>query len=181
MSKSTKVLWLITLTLSCIISSFAQSKITFVNKHIFSDEKTGIKELVAVNKQLEAEFTPQIEKFNNNLKAFQDYLLNCSKTRHCAGLEKRIAEQEKQNKEFIENFNIHLKKRKSEIIEPINKRISDKLKEFAKLKNYEKIFDLSDNELEDSALLYTDDPVDVTQEFIKFCNEEFEKEKTQKQ
>ena len=174
-------MWLTILTLSCVFSSLAQNKTAFVNKHFFSDEKTGIRELVEVNKQLEAEFKQKIDKFNEAQKKFAEYLATCGKSGHCHEIEEKISARDNLDKKFRGNLESEFRKRKSELVFPVNKRIKEKLKEFAKQNNYGKIFDLSESELEDSAFLYTDDSVDVTKEFIKFCNEEFEKDKIQKQ
>lgn len=195
MNKSAKALCLIILTLSCFISSLAQNKIAFVNKQIFSDEKIGIRELVEANKNLDAEFEPLDKELQSLSKKLQEIVIRVKTGHEYRNKKLTQAEIKKKSEEnFLEvkklSNEIHSKgekaknlhqKRKIELIIPINKKISEKLKEFTKQNGYEKIFDLSENELEDSDLLYTNDPIDVTEEFIKFCNEEFEKEKIQKQ
>lgn len=71
------------------------------------------------------------------------------------------------------------KKRYSVLIEPIEKRIKDKLKLFKNEKGYTQTIDLSDDKII-NAVLYFDESIDITNDFIKFCNEEFEKEKARK-
>lgn len=186
MSNSTKVLWLIALTLSCAIATFTQNRIAFVNKQTFYDEKAGISELVVINKELNEKFKTLKEELEvkvQRIKKLQQELEESSKCRiECPSegwVKEKLGERDELAKEIQLNTNETNRILKDKE-KPVVKRISEKLKEFAKQKGYEKIFDLSESELEDSALLYSDDPIDVTEEFIKFCNEEFEKEKIQK-
>ena len=65
------------------------------------------------------------------------------------------------------------------LIEPIMNEINAKLISFSKQKGYTKLFDISDDKVAE-AVLYIDESIDVTKEFIQFCNEEFEKVKIQK-
>lgn len=181
MRKVTKILIIIVLSLFLCASSFAQNKIAVVDTSVFYDEKHGIMELVTANKQLEDEFKPKAEKFNDIGKELAKDITSCSKTGHCdlKELEKRITEYEKQNKEFKETFYTQFEKRRSEIVEPINRKIGDKAKEFVKKKGYAMLLDISKID-DDWFICELCQDNDVTKEFIKFCNEEFEKEKARK-
>ena len=81
---------------------------------------------------------------------------------------------EKEMKLIADEAKSQYEKRKAEIVEPINKRITEKLEVFRTNKGYKTIFDVSKVAMKNENL------PDVTNEFIKFCNEEFEKEKTNK-
>lgn len=170
---------LLIFTLLVCVSSFAQNKIAVVDASVFYDEKNGIMELVTSNKKLEDEFKPKAEKFNDIGKELAKDITICSKTGHCdlKELEKRITEYEKQNKEFKETFYTQFEKRKAEIVEPINRKIGDKAKEFVKKKGYAMLLDISKSKSESWIICELCHDNDVTNEFIKFCNEEFEKEK----
>ncbi len=187
MNKSAIFLWLIILTLICIISSSAQNNIAFVNKHTFYDEKNGVSELVILNKELKETFKPLREELDikiERIKILQQELEDSSKCRIGCPSEKWVEEKLNERDKLAKDIQLKTNKANRTFKDkekPVITRISEKLVIFAKLKKYEKIFDLSETELEDSDLLYTNDPIDVTEEFIKFCNEEFEKEKIQKQ
>ena len=172
------------------VASFAQNNIAIVNTDAFYDEKSGITELVIANKKLEVEFKPidneikpQLEKFNSLGKELSNDISFCSRIGHCnlEKLEKRMVDYEVQSKEFklkLEALQLQYKKRKTEIVEPINERIAEKLEVFRKNKSYTMIVDVSkDNS---SAIIENIETLpDITKEFIRFCNEEFEKEKKQ--
>lgn len=179
-----KTLQIIVLSLILGISSFAQNKVAVVDTNVFYDEKLGITELVVASKKLEDEFKPKAEKFNDIGKELAKDIIICNKTGHCdlkeKELEKRITEYEKQNKEFKQTFYTEFEKRKVNLLEPIKKKIGDKVETFKQKKGYVVIIDISRNG-DSSFFIYEEDSnPDVTKEFIKFCNEEFEKEKAQK-
>ena len=101
----------------------------------------------------------KIESFKNSNKSVENEVLELLK------LEKEI----KTRRDNTE-------KRRAFLLKPINIKIQEKLKIFAKQNGYKKNFNVVDYE---DSILYIDDSIFVTTEFIKFCNEEFEKEKTQ--
>lgn len=186
----TKILILFVLSLFLCVCSFAQNKIAAVNSYIFYDEKSGIKELVTANKKLEEEFAPsqkELKSLNDKLSVFLIELDKCAhdscKKRSYEEAQKMMLEMEtlsEKVKEITGEINTQIEKRKAELIEPINKRIAEKLELYRTTKSYKKIFDLGDNKIA-SAILGIDMSIDITNEFIKFCNEEFEKEKTREQ
>lgn len=186
MIKVVKSLQFVILLLIFCVSSFAQNKIAAVDTNAFYDEKSGITELVIVNKKLEVEFKPvqeEIESLNKRLeKIIIENQQHPSKNQSISEVAKKSEEQwlEAQNlsnelNSKVEKAKDKYEKRKAEIIEPINKRIAEKLEVFKKSKGYMIVFDK--NKLDDETVIIEDEPIDITNEFIKFCNEEFEREK----
>ena len=157
--------------------SFAQNKIGFINGYEFYDEKNGIKKLVeAVNSTFVCYFDGlELEDKAGKLKGDIQALKIMGKPIEQKVLE--LSEVEEQLKKLNEERILADKKRYTLLVGPIEKQINDKLELFANKNGYKKIFNIVD--LEDS-LLYIDESSLVTKDFIKFCNEEFEKEKTSK-
>jgi Skp family chaperone for outer membrane proteins len=197
-----KRLPVIVLLLFLCNSSFAQNKIAVVNTDAFYDERLRITDLVIAYKELEVEFKPIEKEYQSLYEKLQKIVIEVQNGHSYRGtkmtpfkIQKKSEEQllEAQNlsnkiKMIIDNVNPRLEKRKSELIEPVNKRIGEKLKAFAKQKGFTSVFEFAKSENSEKSgcvcyhgvcILYIDYP-DVTNEFIKFCNEEFEKEKLQK-
>jgi Skp family chaperone for outer membrane proteins len=126
-------------------------------------------------KPLNEKLYPDIEKHKSLQKQIEIELPICKV--ECFSLEKKIDEYEKLSSQIklrIEEINVLFEKRKAEIIEPVKKKITDKIKEFAKQKGYVIVVEQSSiNE----GVIICGEIADITKEFIKFCNEEFEKEK----
>ncbi len=175
-------------------SDVALGKIASVDPKAFEDAKTGIKDLINANAQLDAEFKPQIDEFralNFELQKLQteieDYqkALNKRKEVPIANYKPIIAEAtakfdeyQKLSSEFKNKQSIYkllVDKRESELITPIKIKIGDSLKRFAKERDYKMILDGSQN---DSAEIIEGEVIDVTDEFIKFYNDSSDKEKS---
>lgn len=180
-----KVLQITILLLILAGASFAQIKIAVVDTNVFENEKLGIIELVIANKKVSEEFKPlsetlQIEgeKIIKLSKEMVKMLELCEKT-PCSPklIEEKIEKVHKLEKELLTKINearVKFEKRELEIVEPVKKRIAEKLDIFKQKKGYFSIFDRS--KIDDS---FIDEKLDITTDFIKFCNKEFEKEKTQ--
>lgn len=181
-----KILQIISLILVFVGASFAQNKIAVVDTNIFEDEKLGIRELVIVKKKVAKEFNPLSE----TLKIEGEKIIKLSKemvkmlelceTIPCSPklIFEKTDKVEKLEKEFltkIDEARVKFEKREIEIVEPLKKRIAEKLDIFKLKKGYFSIFDRS--KIDDG---FIDEKLDITTDFIKFCNEEFEKEKTKK-
>lgn len=183
MDKAAKILHLFIFAVFLCVSSFAQNKIAVVNGYLFYNEKLGIKKLTKMVSFLDTQhngctyscgplrreivkLTGEIEQLKALGKSVADKTLELSNV-------------EKELENIMEKDRSHSKKLYSIFVEPIEKQIKDKLKLFEKEKGYLKILDLSDDKTADG-ILYIDESIDITDEFIKFCNEEFEKEKAQK-
>lgn len=186
-----QILGLIVLSLLLCVSSFAQNKVAVVDTDVFFDEKNGITELVVANNKFCSEAKPiyeqlerMLEKQNKLVDEIKKAIENCKFECSTQLVEKKIAEDGK----FVDEIKLkanelinQLKKRKSELVVPVFKRIVEKVDIFKQKKGYLVIIDISKN-VESSFFIYEEDSsIDVTNEFIKFCNEEFEKEKSQKQ
>lgn len=173
--KITKILIGFVLSLFLCVSLFAQNKIAVVNSDAFYNEKSGVKVLTnAVIASDGDDFeTPRIRKRIEELKIEIEKLKNSIKPYESQKLEISKLESQLQKKQEI------FEKRRSILVEPVLKRIEAKLEIFSKQKGYTKVIDLSDDKIA-NAVLFINESIDVTNEFIKFCNEEFEKEKSQK-
>ena len=154
-------------------ANFAQNKIGFINGYEFYDEKSGIKKLVeAIKMTYEDDFiTPQISKRAEELKIEIENLKKLGKSTEIQDVKFN------ELKEKLNAISESKKKRYTLLVGLIEKQINDKLELFANKNGYKKIFNIVD--LEES-LLYIEESAFVTNEFIKFCNEEFEKEKVSK-
>jgi Skp family chaperone for outer membrane proteins len=168
------------------LAFFAQSvKTAKVNFDAFEDEKIGIKELTDVLGKLDIEFNPKfdelklaadkITKFEKEIRAkYKDYGTSCpigpSKIQEEADAYEKLVADYKEKQEYASFL---FEKRRKEVTEPISKRIRVKLAEFNKIKGFAFIHDSSNS----NSFVIDGVTIDVTQEFIKFCNEEFEKEK----
>ncbi len=174
-------------------SDVASSKIASVNPKAFEDEKTGIKDLINANAQLDAEFKPQIDELkalNFKLQKLQteieDYQKILNKRNEVpianykpitAEATAKFEECQKLSSEFKNkqsSYKLFVDKRESEIITPIKIKIGDALKQFAKEKGYAFILDIKSLACD----CVDEDPTpDITIEFIKFYNDLSEKEK----
>lgn len=189
----TKILIAFVLSLFLCFSSVAQNKIAVIESRAFDVEEQGITELIIANKKLEEEF----ELSQKELRTLNEKIWKICGQFGCSGyichteayyrenkekLEKAALDLEtfsKRIKEITDEITPQIEKRKVELVEPINKRIAEKLELYRTTKGYKKIFDLGDDKIA-SAILGIDISIDITNDFIRFCNEEFEKEKTAK-
>lgn len=185
MGKAAKILIIIVLSLFFCVSSFAQNTIAVIDTNAFEDEATGIKELVSAKK-----FINSIET-NCDIKcsSLYDQYVKLSEEikKSKKSTEKKLAQRTKIKKELD-----HLRSEKvfiyrnlwKTILSPISFKIKEKLWNFRSLKGYKEIYYNVNGKtvsiFNDKYLANTTNLVDITKEFIKFCNEEFEKEKTQK-
>ena len=155
----------------------SQAKVAMVDTYVFSDENKGIKVLVKAIRSysndnfIEYPLREQIKKLEEEIND----LLNQGAT-----INEKYVELGKLKAELSrmeESDKASESKRYSIIVGPVEKKIFEKVKEFAKLKGYFIIFDKS--KLEQSPIFIEGEIEDVTVEFIKFCNDAFDKEKLQ--
>lgn len=147
-------------------------KIAVIDTNLFEDETKGIKLLF--QKKITSESSENfylfglIDRVTNLEKEIDELLIKkVSINEKYIELLKLKAEF-KEAKERDEESN---RKRYSLMVAPINQRIQQKINEFIKLKGYSVVFQ-KDGILELSDIEVTD----ITSEFIRFCNESFEKE-----
>lgn len=173
-----KILQLTALLIIFTTSSFANSKIAIVNGHSFYDEKSGIRKLIkAVEITYICNFDDEVETRIAKLKTKIEELKKSGNSSNNESLE--LSKLEAAFKDRKEIRVLADKKRWSIIVEPVETEINEKLQLFSVKKDYT-ILNIAEDRVTD-AVLYFDESIDVTKEFIKYCNEEFEKEKTQKQ
>jgi Skp family chaperone for outer membrane proteins len=174
-----KLISLLILILVLTAASYAQSttanKVAVIDTEAFSKREQGIKKLIR------AENSYSIESFGE-----ENYL-----TEKIDTLKKEIYCLQNQNKSIADK-NDELQKLKAElkniregkkaeyerkyslVVSPVVEKIREKLKDFAKLKGYVIVIDKSED-----SILVEGEVDDITSDFIRFCNESFEKENLQ--
>jgi Skp family chaperone for outer membrane proteins len=149
-----------------------KGKVAVINTYIFGDEERGIKKLAVALRSLYGE-DPGAAALEEQRTAAQKEI------------DARIAQNKPINEAYLKlnalnsEYNRRLGNRKTEIdkkhrlfVEPVYEEIRGKLKEFTALKGYSVVIDIGD-----SGFLVEGEIDDITQEFIQFCNDAFEKEK----
>lgn len=162
-------------------------KIAIISFDAFKDRKTGIKELADAYEKLEIEFKPQKDELKLLAEKIQKAVEELKKI--------NMVETPPYLKEFTDGkideygliackYKDKLKevrtlyqKRELEITAEIEKKIVEALNQFAKEKGYAFILDFS--KLPTSFISAKPDNDDVTEEFIKFYNENFGNTKSQ--
>jgi Skp family chaperone for outer membrane proteins len=187
-----KIFGLIVLSLFLCVSSFAQDKIGVVDSNTFFSKEKGITELVVANKKLEDEFKIPNEELKTLNEKSLKIVIEIGNGHNYRGakmtdseVRKRIDElaSEAQNLSkrmnlILDEINPRIESRNKELIEPIIKRIDEKLEIFKYKKGYKVIIDKS--LIEKRMVFVSRKTFDITNEFIKFCNEEFEKEASER-
>jgi Skp family chaperone for outer membrane proteins len=166
-------------------------KIAVIDTSAFEDEKTGIKKLIEANKKLNEEFKPHsdelkvmYERMQKLFKEFEEANSRCNKSFHCSEKDaeesrnkldeyKLLSDKLKSKQEVVKSL---FEKRKAELSSDINKKIADAVKQFTKEKGFDAIFDKSKIE---NVINHIDTFPDITDEFIKFYNESFDKLESQ--
>lgn len=159
-------------------------KVAVINFELIKNEETGIKEFIDIRKKLEVEFKPQqselkllVEKARKLQREFEQSFIQIKLTPKGGcfiSIEKTSDEYEKiiaELKQKQEQAKLHYQKRYSEETVPIDKKIAEALKQFAKNKGYDIIID---NVVVEKGII-TDIENDVTEEFIQFYNNQTEK------
>lgn len=179
------------LTLFCPVGIYSQKdKIPSKNKNqiavifpdAFEDDKTGIIDLIEVNQSLRTEIKPQADELNELSERIlllqqkiEDVIPICKLT-GCSSLGKMLDEHKELTSEFKlkqkEAFSKYEKRKKEETI-VINQKIFEALEQFRKNGKYKLILDGSKLDMN----CYN--CIDITQEFIKFYNENFSEAKSQ--
>lgn len=176
-------MYLLALVFLLSILANAQQRIGVVNGYLFSDEKVGIRKLAESVAFLNYSHNgctyacgPLTEKIKTLAKEIEVLKVASASIQE---KEKELSDTKQQLKRIQEDDRARYEKLFAMLIEPIMNEINAKLISFSKQKGYTKLFDISDDKVAE-AVLYIDESIDVTKEFIQFCNEEFEKVKIQK-
>ena len=164
-------------------------KVGLINTEAFHDKQTGIGEIIELDGKLEVEFKPQsdelkllVERIQELEKEFKDYQEAEKKFRnayflHCdTSITKKFDEYDKLVKEYKQKETQATElyyKRKAEVFAAVDKKVAEALRRFIKEKGYAMIFDVS--KLKEGVILVKPEPGDVTEEFIRFYNENFAK------
>lgn len=159
-----------------VADSAPKAQIAMVNMSLFYDKELGIKKLVQAKSLL-------IGKFHHNyrLQKLALEIERLEKEPHSLQIEKelvqlKIVEIEKlkiernQEKDRVDAL---FKDEYNKLISPIHEKIMKKIKDFAKEKGYLIVLDKSS--LTESDVIIEGRADDITSEFIKYCNESFDK------
>jgi Skp family chaperone for outer membrane proteins len=158
--------------------SFAQTKsetsikIAIVDTNVFNDREKGIKRLVKAENSYNIEHFTE-HSLSKEIKVLEkeiDLLLNQNKPINEKYVELQKLKKELENAQ--EEKKAEYKRKYSIIVEPVIEKIRNKLQELNKLNGYILVIDKSNG-----SILIEGEVEDITEEFIKFCNESFEKEK----
>ena len=203
-----KIGFVLIFTFNCAFPAVAQTqktltensgKIAKINSDAFGDKKTGIKELADGIDKLESEFKSEVEEIIALTKEIEErgkYLtqvgevlkscnvINCSKSPDLTpqNIEKKIKEYQKlqdENSLKRSSLKIRYQDRREKEIYPIIAKIRAALEKFRREKGYAAILDTAKTGAADSYMTVDETSVDVTDEFIRYYNENFEKTKQQ--
>jgi len=175
---------MITATLSIPAQKHKNSistKVAVINSLAFYDEKSGIKKLAMAEKQMGmidcvAAFEYSSLKTETQKLEKEITELQCRKKT----VDDKVSQLQKfkdLSKQKLEENKACKRKIRLQTVEPINTAIREKLKEFAKLKEYGIVVDAL--AIVESESIIEGEVENITTEFIKFCNDYFDKEKSQ--
>jgi Skp family chaperone for outer membrane proteins len=186
-----KMHYLIILMLALSFNIFAQNKVAIINSDAFEDEKNGIKILVEAINKVNEEFKPK----NDELKLLRDKINEIAKKgqemqKNSKGscplgpineIQKLADELENLLNDYKDKnakYKFEYENRKDELTKIISQKISEKFVVFSKQENH--TFYVDKRSIENGSIIIHGETIDITKEFIEFCNTEFEKEKAKK-
>jgi outer membrane protein len=166
-------------SIAAVAQAPAGLKVAVINTAAFLNEKGGITKYDAQFKKLNIEFAQDrnelttIEKkgeaLANEIRAMQ---ANKNVPIDQKVAQAKAIEYEKVEKEYKfkkDDYDTRLKRRQAELIQPINQDIGTKIQEFAKSRGFDLVLDVS-NLARDGSLLYVDDKINLTAQFITYYN-----------
>lgn len=180
---------ILTFTLAFTFLTFAQTektqtvnpnKIAIVNSMLFTDEKDGIYKLAQAEKLMGMTDCAAFEKYYSTLKEIEQLkkevaILEYQKLSITDKLDQLEKVKDENSRARIEDEACRRKIR-SQSVDPIIESVRKKLEEFAKQKGYRVVISAD----QDTSFLIIDaEYTNITSEFIKFCNDAFDKEKSQ--
>jgi Skp family chaperone for outer membrane proteins len=151
------------------------NKIAVIDTFVFHDKQKGIKRLIQAINFVRVEgyklydLEEKIEKLKKEIFCLESQNKSVDEKKiELQKLEDEFKRTEAEKKALYE-------KQHSIIVTPVAEKISEKLKEFAKLKGYKVVVDKFS--LLEPSITIVNEWQDITSEFIEFCNDYFEKEK----
>jgi Skp family chaperone for outer membrane proteins len=181
-----KAMRLFSLPIFIIVFSLAvfgqAEKYVLIDSNAFEDEKKGINKLASIVETVIKDFSETgmgLYDLQRSIDKLSDEIKDVKKA------EKPIAEKELRIKQLIDLLEKSKKEREAafeitlaKTTNPIRKQIKQKLVEFAKKNGYSIVFDVAIAKYSETIFAFwIDDSINITEDFVKFCNEEFEKEK----
>ncbi len=154
-------------------SSENSNKIAVIDTNILSDKEKGIKRLTQAENSYHVEnFTAySLSKRIDALEKEINLLLDQNKPINEKYVELQKLKKELENAQ--EEKKAEYKRKYSIIVEPVVEKIRKKLQEFSELNKYAVVIDKSQ-----ASIIVQGEVEDITEEFIKFCNDSFEKEES---
>jgi Skp family chaperone for outer membrane proteins len=148
-----------------------KGKAAYIDTELFGDKTRGIKKFVRAIANMNPENLPESAALRRQIGDLQSEInaLIAQKKSINEAYQKQAALVSRLNQEQLE-----MRRRENIFIKPVWKDIQDKAKEYAALRGYSIILDRTDLKL----AFVPGEAEDVTEDFIKFCNDAFEKEKT---
>jgi len=159
------------------------SKIALVNTEAFYDKENGIKELVDSIDKLEVELKPLADELNLTIETVQKLgkeieaiakAMELYKGFTSKMLEDKLNEYEVLNEKLKKRqaeLKPYYEKRHSETVGVVQKKIDEAMQKFAKENGYAIVIDIS--KLNGSAINENPEEIDITNDFIKYYNENF--------
>ena len=148
-------------------------KFALVDTEAFGDETTGIKRLIAVGKQIDAEFKARRDEIAT-LKAKYDSLVKTINDTQKVADQKTLAAQADQAEAIKSDIERKqqdgqkaLEKRNAELSGPVYQDIGNELKAFAKARGLDVLFDVSKMQ---GVVMVVSDAADITAAFVADYN-----------
>lgn len=158
------------------------TKIGWIVTSDFGDEKAGIAKYLNASKAVEAEMKPralELQTIQGKLKTISDDLTNMTKNPAVPVDQKAAAAKQEEGQRLQREYEFKQKeaqaafeKRRAEIMGPITTNIFQALQDYAKLKGYAVILDVTALGSADqpSPVLVLDPSADITKDFIIYYN-----------
>jgi len=177
------------LVVSAILASFmaigamaqapAAPKVGFINTQAFFFEKGGITRYLTEYKKITVEFdadekglTSLATRLNTLKKELETMQANKNVPIDQKVFNAKYIEFEKLGKEYKfkeEDYKTRRGRREAELFQPISQDIGNKIRDFAKSKGFDMVFDQG-SLARDQSILYLNEQIDLTKQFIAYYN-----------
>lgn len=172
-------LFSIVFSLSVAAQTSPSPKVGYINSDAFYDDKVGITKLIAANKQLTADFAARVKELEDGsarLQGISKELENMQKLPQAQFNETAYIAKKEDGERLQRELNYKktgleddVKKRRAQLLSPINADIGKGIDEFAKKNGYGVIFDMA-KFIEAGMVLYFGEAADASKDFIAFFN-----------
>ena len=164
------------------VSTFAQAgtgKIGWIETTAFADEKGGVTKYINALRALDAEMKPRVTELQgiqNKLKTISDDLAKMQ-ANSAIPVDPKAAQAKQDEGQALQrtgefkkkDYDAVLEKRSTELLGPISADISKAIQEYAKLKGYAVVLDISAL-AQANAILALDATSNITKDFVTYYN-----------